>query len=107
VLLPNASGKVDLGAMLADLADRHVNELHVEAGHKLNGSFWREGRVDELLVYLAPMLLGEGREMAAFGPLPALADASPLQFTAVDRVGPDLRVMARRVSNPSRLDGTT
>ena len=64
-----AHGKVDLAAMLADLAQRGVNELHVEAGHKLNASLLREGLVDELLVYLAPKLLGIGREMAAFGPL--------------------------------------
>lgn len=94
-LLPNPSGKVDLAAMLRDLARRDVNELHVEAGHKLNGSFVREGLVDELLVYLAPRLLGLGREIAAFGPLAALSDAVPLEFRSVDRIGPDLRVVAR------------
>jgi diaminohydroxyphosphoribosylaminopyrimidine deaminase/5-amino-6-(5-phosphoribosylamino)uracil reductase len=47
--------------MLADLAERGVNELHVEADHKLNGSLLRDGLVDELLVYLAPRLLGAGR----------------------------------------------
>ena len=57
-------GKVDLAAMLRDLAAREVNELHVEAGHKLNGSLLREGLVDELLVYLAPKLMGLGRDMA-------------------------------------------
>ncbi|MBY4612066.1 RibD family protein, partial [Rhizobium sp. 9T] len=63
--LPNASGKVDLAAMLQDLAARGVNELHVEAGHKLNGSLIREGCVDELLVYLAPKLIGSGLDMAS------------------------------------------
>ena len=58
VELANEHGKVDLPAMLAVLADRGINELHVEAGHKLNGSLLREGCVDELLVYLAPSLLG-------------------------------------------------
>jgi diaminohydroxyphosphoribosylaminopyrimidine deaminase / 5-amino-6-(5-phosphoribosylamino)uracil reductase len=57
-VLPNAHGKVDLPAMLADLARRGINELHVEAGHKLNGSFVREGLVDEFLIYMAPKLLG-------------------------------------------------
>ena len=61
VALPGAQAKVDLGAMLADLAARGINELHVEAGHKLNGSLLRAGLVDELLVYLAPKLLGAGR----------------------------------------------
>jgi diaminohydroxyphosphoribosylaminopyrimidine deaminase/5-amino-6-(5-phosphoribosylamino)uracil reductase len=67
----------------------------VEAGHKLNGSFVREGLVDELLVYLAPKLLGQGRDMAAFGPFTELSSALPLDFVSVDRVGPDLRVVAR------------
>ena len=99
VSLPNADGKVDLGAMLHDLARREVNELHVEAGHKLNGSLLREGWVDELLVYLAPKLIGEGLEMAsqpfAGGPLTALTGALPLEFRSVERFGPDLRIVAR------------
>lgn len=91
-----AHGKVDLAAMLADLGRRGVNELHVEAGHKLNASLLREGLVDELLVYLAPKLLGIGREMAAFGPLSTLSEALQFQFAHVDRVGDDLRILARR-----------
>ena len=59
-MLPNAHGKVDLPALLAELGRREVNELHVEAGGKLNGSLLREGCVDELLLYLAPSLLGPG-----------------------------------------------
>jgi diaminohydroxyphosphoribosylaminopyrimidine deaminase/5-amino-6-(5-phosphoribosylamino)uracil reductase len=97
--LPDARGKVDLPALLRDLAAREVNELHVEAGHKLNGSLLREGLVDELLVYLAPKLLGDGLGLAnepfAGGPLASLADAMTLEFTAVDRVGDDLRIVAR------------
>ena len=95
VMLPGPGGKVDLAAMLRDLAQREVNELHVEAGHKLNGSLVREGLVDEFLVYLAPKLLGPGRPMAQFGPLADLADGIPLQFREVDRAGDDLRVLAR------------
>ena len=97
VLLPGPGGKVDLPALLRDLAARGVNELHVEAGHKLNGSLVREGLVDELLVYVAPKLIGLGREMAQFGPLAELAEAVPLQFMSSERVGPDLRVIARVV----------
>lgn len=95
IACPGAGGKVDLGAMLDDLARREINELHVEAGHKLNGSLVREGLVDEFLVYLAPRLLGSGREMARFGPLERLADGLALEFGAVDRVGADLRLIAR------------
>jgi len=97
--MPNAQGKVDLAAMLADLARREVNELHVEAGHKLNGSLMREGLVDELLVYLAAKFIGEGLGIASqphpAGPLTELAGALPLEFRSVDRVGPDLRIVAR------------
>jgi diaminohydroxyphosphoribosylaminopyrimidine deaminase/5-amino-6-(5-phosphoribosylamino)uracil reductase len=95
VHLPGPGGKVDLQAMLRELAQRGVNELHVEAGHKLNGSLVREGLVDELLVYLAPKLVGQGREMAAFGPLSELAKAVPLEFLSSEMIGPDLRLIAR------------
>lgn len=88
-------GKVELADMLADLAARGVNELHVEAGHKLNASLLKAGLVDELLVYLAPKLIGVGREMAAFGPLLTLADAMELEFREVEAVGRDLRILAR------------
>ncbi len=101
VALPGPGGKVDLAAMLRDLAQREVNELHVEAGFKLNGSLVREGLVDEFLVYLAPKLLGPGQGMAAFGPLSELAQAVPLEFTSTELVGPDLRVIARV---PGRAD---
>ena len=88
-------GTVDLAAMLADLARRGVNELHVEAGHKLNGSLVREGLVDEFLVYMAPRLLGVGRELAAFGPLERLEDALALRWASIERIGDDLRLIAR------------
>ena len=93
--LPGASNKVDLHAVLRDLAKREVNELHVEAGSKLNGSFLREGLVDELLLYLAPMLLGQGAGMSNFGPLQRLQEAVELSFSSVDRVGEDMRIVAR------------
>ncbi len=94
--MPNAHGKVDLCAMLRDLAARGTNELHVEAGFKLNGSLVREGLVDELLLYLAPKLLGTGgMGIASFGPLDALSEAIALALHDVQRIGPDLRVVAR------------
>jgi diaminohydroxyphosphoribosylaminopyrimidine deaminase/5-amino-6-(5-phosphoribosylamino)uracil reductase len=93
--LADARGKVDLASMLADLAARGINELHVEAGHKLNASLLQAGLVDDLLVYLAPKLLGLGREMAAFGPLASLEQALPFAFIDVQRIGEDLRLRAR------------
>lgn len=94
--MPGPGGKVDLAAMLRDLAQREINELHVEAGHKLNGSFIREGLVDEYLVYIAPQLLGPGQGMANLPALTALSDAVKLAFHAVDRIGPDVRLLLRR-----------
>ena len=95
VCLPGPAGKVDLAAMLRDLAGREVNELHVEAGHRLNGSLIREGLVDEWLIYLAPKLVGQGRDMAHFGPLADLASVVALEFVSTAMVGPDLRLVAR------------
>jgi diaminohydroxyphosphoribosylaminopyrimidine deaminase/5-amino-6-(5-phosphoribosylamino)uracil reductase len=93
--LPNPDGKVDLAAMLKDLARREINELHVEAGQQLNGALIRAGLVDEFLVYLAPKLIGQGRDMAQFGPLTALTQAIALDFRSAEMLGPDLRILAR------------
>ena len=95
VVLPSAHGKVDLAAALCDLGQREINELHVEAGYKLNGSLFREGLVDELLLYQAPILLGEGQGVAALGPFMALAQGVSLQLKEVTPMGADLRVVAR------------
>jgi diaminohydroxyphosphoribosylaminopyrimidine deaminase/5-amino-6-(5-phosphoribosylamino)uracil reductase len=92
---PGSEHKVDLAALLRNLAQREVNELHLEAGHKLSGSFLREGLVDELLLYLAPRLLGQGRGLSNLGPFEALAQGTELQFQSVHTVGADLRLLAR------------
>jgi diaminohydroxyphosphoribosylaminopyrimidine deaminase / 5-amino-6-(5-phosphoribosylamino)uracil reductase len=89
------TGKVDLAAMLKDLGQREINELHVEAGFKLNGSLVREGLVDEFVVYLAPKLLGQGAGMFNFGPLTALDQGTTLDFLSTEMVGADLRIVAR------------
>ncbi|MES2363639.1 MAG: bifunctional diaminohydroxyphosphoribosylaminopyrimidine deaminase/5-amino-6-(5-phosphoribosylamino)uracil reductase RibD [Pseudomonadota bacterium] len=93
--LPGPNNKVDLAAVLRDLAQREINELHVEAGHKLNGSLLREGLVDEVLLYLAPKLLGSAQGMASFGPLESLTDAIELRFLSTEMLDKDLRVLAR------------
>ncbi|HEU4777875.1 MAG TPA: bifunctional diaminohydroxyphosphoribosylaminopyrimidine deaminase/5-amino-6-(5-phosphoribosylamino)uracil reductase RibD [Telluria sp.] len=95
IVLPNAAGKVDLPELMRELGRRQINELHVEAGGKLNGSLIREGCVDELLLYLAPVLLGDAQGMFA---LPALTDLSrkhTLKFHEVKQIGADLRILAR------------
>ena len=95
IYLPDAHGKVDLAAMLQGLGQREINELHVEAGFKLNGSLIRAGLVDELLVYTAPKLLGPGMGMANTPALAALSDAVQLDFKSAEMVGADLRIVAR------------
>lgn len=89
------NGKVDLRAVLLDLGLREINELHIEAGARLNGALISEGLVDELLVYLAPKLLGQGRDMTNVGPLSDLTQALQLDFLSSAIVGPDLRLLAR------------
>jgi diaminohydroxyphosphoribosylaminopyrimidine deaminase/5-amino-6-(5-phosphoribosylamino)uracil reductase len=98
-LLANPAGKVDLAAMLADLGKRGINELHAEAGEKLNASLLAAGLVDELLVYVAPRLLGSGRGLAALAPIARLEDALGFAFTSVERVGTDLRLLLRPASS--------
>ncbi|HYH43106.1 MAG TPA: bifunctional diaminohydroxyphosphoribosylaminopyrimidine deaminase/5-amino-6-(5-phosphoribosylamino)uracil reductase RibD [Burkholderiales bacterium] len=96
VALPNASGKVDLGALMIELGRRGINELHVEAGHKLNGSLVRENLVDELLVYLAPHLLGDAaRGMFDLPQLDELSGRRECELKDVRSVGVDIRVIAR------------
>ena len=99
--MPGTGGKVDLSALLRDLGQREINELHVEAGHKLNGSWMREGLVDEWLLYLAPQWLGPGQGMANLPALTDLNSALKLTFHTVDRIGPDLRLLLRRADAPS------
>ncbi|MFZ2990793.1 bifunctional diaminohydroxyphosphoribosylaminopyrimidine deaminase/5-amino-6-(5-phosphoribosylamino)uracil reductase RibD [Ideonella sp.] len=92
VCLPGPNGRVDLQAVVQDLGQRGINELHVEAGPRLNASFIAAGLVDECLIYLAPMLIGAGRGMAALGPLQDLAQAWRFQFEETVPVGADLRL---------------
>lgn len=96
LILPNPSGKVDLPALLETLAQRGINEVHAEAGFKLNGSLLRENLVDELLLYLAPCLIGH--EASGLFNLPALTtldDKRCLQIRDLRQVGADIRLIAR------------
>ena len=94
--LPNASGKVDLEALMLELGRRGINELHVEAGHKLNGSLVRENLVDELVLYLAPHLLGDAaRGMFHLPQLDDLSGRRECELKDVRSIGGDIRVVAR------------
>lgn len=95
IVLPNAHGKVDLPAVMQELGRRQINELHIEAGYKLNGSLIREKCVDELLLYLAPSLLGDAYGLFDLGALDTLDDKRTLSFHQITQIGPDLRILAR------------
>jgi len=95
-VLPNATGKVELPRMLEELGRRGVNELHVEAGSRLNGSLVREGCVDEFLIYLNPSFLGEGAQgMLDLPAFSSLQERISLRILSLERVGEDLRLVAR------------
>ena len=95
LLLPGAQGQVDLPALIDKLARDGVNELHVEAGATLNAALLQTGLVDELLLYLAPKLLGPGRDLAALPALQQLSQARVMRFEDVYRVGDDLCLRLR------------
>jgi diaminohydroxyphosphoribosylaminopyrimidine deaminase/5-amino-6-(5-phosphoribosylamino)uracil reductase len=94
--LPDGAGRVDLAGMLGMLAAREVNEVHVEAGAKLNGALLQAGLVDEVLIYLSPSLIGDpARGMFELAPpLAALAQRVALEWQSIERIGEDLRIVA-------------
>jgi len=95
-VLPDGNGQVDLPAMLRDLAQRGCNEVLVEAGSTLNGTMLRAGLVDELLLYVAPQLLGDkARGMAQLGELTGLDQRINLKWQDVRQVGNDLRITVK------------
>lgn len=95
-ILNNGSGKVDLKALLEMLAQRGINEVHAEAGFKLNGSLLREGLVDELLLYLAPCLIGhDASGLFNLPELTMLDGKKPLKIRDLRQIGEDIRLIAR------------
>jgi len=96
LFVPAANGKVDLSALMDELGKREINELHVEAGFKLNGSLLRAGLVDELVLYMAPTVLGDrARGMFDLPALDTLAQRRELELYDLCRVGRDVRIIAR------------
>lgn len=94
--LPNASGKVDLPALVRELGRRDLNEIHVESGFKLNGSLLRESCVDELLIYFAASIIGHtGQGMFNLPELTRLEERRKVRIHGVSQMGADLRLIAR------------
>jgi diaminohydroxyphosphoribosylaminopyrimidine deaminase/5-amino-6-(5-phosphoribosylamino)uracil reductase len=93
IALPGADGQVDLAALLTLLAQRGVNELHVEAGARLSGALLAAGLVDEWVAYVAPMAVGDdARGLFAQPQLATLADAARFRLADVRQIGGDLRL---------------
>jgi len=93
IAMTNPSGKVDLPKLFSYLAkEREMNEIHIESGFKLNGSLLRENCVDELLLYYAPFLIGDGMGMANVSPLSSLESKQEWQVMDHSIFGPDLRL---------------
>lgn len=93
--LPNGTGKVDLLALMEHLASREINEVLVEAGTVLSGSLLSMGLVDELIVYLAPHLMGNSaRGMFNLPSIDKMDDRITLQIIDVTAVGADWRITA-------------
>jgi diaminohydroxyphosphoribosylaminopyrimidine deaminase/5-amino-6-(5-phosphoribosylamino)uracil reductase len=98
VTLEGADGKVDLPVVLRDLGQRGINEVLVESGRQLNGALLKAGLVDELVLYLAPQLLGDAAlGLAELGELTQLQQRVALQWQDVRQVGGDLRIVAKIV----------
>ena len=96
VALPDPNGKVDLKAMAMELGKRGMNEVLIEAGTKLNGSLLNAKLVDELIIYLAPHLLGDSaRGMFGLPELISLSERRELSIKEVRQIGADIRVTAR------------
>jgi diaminohydroxyphosphoribosylaminopyrimidine deaminase / 5-amino-6-(5-phosphoribosylamino)uracil reductase len=95
-VLPDRNGQIDLPAMLRDLAQRGCNEVLLEAGSTLNGAMLRAGLVDELVLYIAPQLLGDrARGMAQLGELTGLDQRINLKWQDMRQVGNDMRITAK------------
>lgn len=103
VEMPACGQRVDLPSLMRWLGERDINEVHVEAGSILSGALLQAQCVDELLLYTAPVLLGEGLSMVRLGTLDSLAQAQRFEFTDVQSVSPDLRVRARHIERWKHL----
>lgn len=100
--LPDHEGKVDLAALVRELAVHGFNEVLVEAGINLHSALMRADVVDELVLYLAPKLIGDAaRGMLRLPGFTHMDEAVELDITDLRRFGPDVRILARPVVRPA------
>ena len=90
--LPGRDGRIDIKALLTELAKRQCNEVLVEAGATLAASFLRRGLLDEVIIYMAPKLLGSNARPLFDLPLTTMSSALPLKIRDVRAVGADWRI---------------
>ncbi len=94
--MPSHAGRLDLAAVLAELARRGANEVQVEAGPTLCGALFAAGLVDELLLYVAPVLLGDAaRPLLHLPPLQDMAARWRLRLVEQRAIGSDWRLLLR------------
>jgi diaminohydroxyphosphoribosylaminopyrimidine deaminase/5-amino-6-(5-phosphoribosylamino)uracil reductase len=97
-LVAGAAGQLDLSAVLEQLAEREINEVLLECGPTLAGAFLQAGLVDELIVYLAPHLMGDSaRGLFRLPGLERMQERIALEWLDVRQVGSELRITARPV----------
>ncbi|MFA7392280.1 MAG: bifunctional diaminohydroxyphosphoribosylaminopyrimidine deaminase/5-amino-6-(5-phosphoribosylamino)uracil reductase RibD [Pigmentiphaga sp.] len=96
-------GRLDLSAVMRWLGEHDINEIHAEAGPRLSGALLQAGVVDELLVYQAPLLLGDAQPMAQLPARDTLPEGAAFEFIDVGQVGADLRLRARHAERWSAL----
>ena len=96
ISLPAADGRVDLTALMSVLAEREINEVLVESGHTLSGAFLGSGLVDELIIYMAPVLMGSGaKPLLTLPQITRMDDRIPLRMEEIRAVGSDWRLTLR------------
>ncbi|MSP86133.1 MAG: bifunctional diaminohydroxyphosphoribosylaminopyrimidine deaminase/5-amino-6-(5-phosphoribosylamino)uracil reductase RibD [Methylotenera sp.] len=96
--LPEINGRVDLPALLSNLAERGVNEVLLEAGQGLNGAFLQANLIDEFIFYYAPKLMGaDAKSMFAIPELTEMQQVTDLQIVDVRHIGVDIRIRATPV----------
>lgn len=103
ITMPASGQGVDLQAVMRWLGEQSINEVHVEAGSRLSGALLQAQCVDELLVYMAPVLLGEGMGMVRMDNLTSLAQAQRFEFIDTQSVSPDIRLRARHTERWNTL----
>ncbi|HJD43831.1 MAG TPA: bifunctional diaminohydroxyphosphoribosylaminopyrimidine deaminase/5-amino-6-(5-phosphoribosylamino)uracil reductase RibD [Candidatus Paenalcaligenes intestinipullorum] len=99
----DANGQVCLRELVNYLGTQDINEVHVEAGPRLSGALLQARVIDQLLVYMAPTLIGPGRPMVELPQLNGLFEAQRFEFLDAARVGADVRLLLREPGRWARL----